>query len=88
VTTFFVFLDFVTVSYDFVQSNTLYSEGVAHFSFTATWRKELGRSSETHVVLLRFRLSLDRAVHKLRLKLLIVNLFVATSLLALQTLSQ
>ena len=66
-TIFFVFLDYGTVCYDTVQSKGLYSEGVTHFSFTVTRKKELGRSSETLVILLKLKLSRDRAVHKLRL---------------------
>ena len=87
-TTFSVFLDCGSVHHDAVQSKKLYSEGLTHFSFIATRHEKLGRSSGTHAISLSFRLSCDRTVHKLLLKPLIVNLLVATSLLALQTLSQ
>jgi hypothetical protein len=88
VTKFFVFLDCGTVRYEAVQSKGLYSEGFTHCSFTVSRKEELGSSSETYVILLGFKLSRDRSVHKLCSILLIVNLFVATSLLALQTVLQ
>jgi hypothetical protein len=88
VTTFFDFVNCGGVDYGAVQSERLYSERLTHVSFIATRQEKLGRSSGTHVISLRFRLSCDRTVQKSLLKLLIVNLLVATSLLALQTLSQ